>query len=364
MIPFFDYRPYYLKHQADINAAMARVLASGQLILGSEVDQFEQAFAQYTGAHHGIGVNSGTDALVLALRVMGIGPGDEVITVANTAVPTVAAIRAVGATPRFADILESSFVMDPESLSRTISPKTRAVIPVHLFGHPAPMDAIMAMAQEHQLRVIEDCAQAHGARYQGQHVGTFGDIGCFSFYPTKNLGAFGDGGICITNDEMTARELRSQRTYGLDADGHARHEGLNSRLDEIQAAILSVKLTTLDHDIQLRRQLAATYVTALQDSLCTTPEETDGVQHAYHLYVVRCSDRDSMIQKLDQAEIGWGIHYPLPIHLMDAYQSLGYQRGDLPVTEAAANQILSLPIFPELGEANIQQIIQALCAQA
>ncbi len=363
MIPFFDYRPYYLKHQADINAALARVLASGQLILGPEVDQFEQAFTTYTGARHGIGVNSGTDALVLALRIMGIGPGDEVITVANTAVPTVAAIRAVGATPRFTDILESTFVMDPESLSQTISGKTRAVIPVHLFGHPAPMDEIMAIAREHQLRVIEDCAQAHGTRYQGQHVGTLGDIGCFSFYPTKNLGAFGDAGICITNDDRNARELRSQRTYGLDADGHARHEGLNSRLDEIQAAILNVKLTTLDHDIQVRRQLAAIYESALHDSPCITPTQAPDAQHAYHLYVVRCADRDSMIRKLDQAEIGWGIHYPLPIHLMDAYQSLGYERGDLPVTEAAANQILSLPIFPELGEANIQQITQALCPQ-
>ena len=364
MIPFFDYRPYYLKHQADLNAAMARVLASGQLILGPEVDQFEQAFTTYTGARHGIGVNSGTDALVLALRIMGIGPGDEVITVANTAVPTVAAIRAVGATPRFTDILESTFVMDPESLSQTISGKTRAVIPVHLFGHPAPMDEIMAIAREHQLRVIEDCAQAHGTRYQGQHVGTLGDIGCFSFYPTKNLGAFGDAGICITNDARNARELRSQRTYGLDADGHARHEGLNSRLDEIQAAILNVKLTTLDHDIQVRRQLAAIYESALHDSPCITPGQAPDAQHAYHLYVVRCADRDSMIRKLDEAEIGWGIHYPLPIHLMDAYQSLGYERGDLPVTEAAARQILSLPIFPELGEANIQQITQALCPRA
>jgi len=361
MIPFFDYQPYYVEHQVEIDAAIAGVLASGQLILGPQVSRFEEAFASYTGANHGIGVNSGTDALTLALRTLGIGPGDEVITVANTAVPTVAAIRAVGALPKFADILANSFVMDPESLANTVTDRTKAIVPVHLFGHPAPMNEIMAIASQHDLRIVEDCAQAHGAHYQGQHVGTLGDIGCFSFYPTKNLGAFGDAGMCVTNNEQSAAQLRQQRMYGFNGDQHAHCEGLNSRLDEIQAAILSVKLNTLEDNVQQRRQLATLYQAGLRDLCCTLPEESTDVRHAYHLYVIRCPDRDEFTRRLDQAEIGWSIHYRLPIHLMEAYQFLGYQAGDLPVTETAAGEILSLPIFPELGKTRIERIIDILC---
>ena len=256
MIPFFDYRPHYQALRREIDEAVRRVIDSGRLILGPEVDAFEGEFASYVGTAGAVGVNSGTDALILALRALEVGPGDEVLTVANAGVPPVAAIRAVGALPRFVDVSPASLLLDPARLEQARTKRTRCVIPVHLYGRPAAMKQILEFASHHDLAVIEDCAQAHGARIDERHVGTFGSIGCFSFYPTKNLGAFGDGGAIVSNDPALLGRVRALRFYGFDAARSAQHEGVNSRLDELQAAILRVKLTHLEEDLASRRDLA------------------------------------------------------------------------------------------------------------
>ncbi len=360
MLPYFDYRPGYRRIQAEIADAVARVLDSGQLILGEEVRAFETEFAGYVGACRSVGVNSGTDALVLALRVLGIGPGDEVITVANAGVPPVAAIRAVGATPRFVDVGPGTLLIDVGSIEDAITPATRCIVPVHLYGQPVDLDGIMAIARARNLRVIEDCAQAHGATYRGRHVGTFGDIGCFSFYPTKNLGAFGDGGACVTDSPDLADRLCLQRMYGFDGDRYAHCEGLNSRLDELQAAILRVKLAHLNPAITERRQIAARYVEGLADGPIRPLDLVEGTEHAYHLFVVRPGDRPACAERLEQAGIGFGVHYPDPVHLMTAYAFLGHREGDFPVSEQASREILSLPLYEGLETASVDRVLQAL----
>jgi dTDP-4-amino-4,6-dideoxygalactose transaminase len=361
-VPFFDYRPLHRRLEAPIEAAIRRVVASGQLILGPEVRAFEAEFAAWVGARAAVGVASGTDALELALRALGIGAGDEVLTVANAGVPTVAAIRAAGATPRFVDVDPDTLLLDPAGLEAALTPRTRAVLPVHLYGQPAPLEPILAFARRHGLRVVEDCAQAHGARIGPRHVGSFGDAGCFSFYPTKNLGAYGDGGMCVTGDPEIEERLRRLRSYGFDAQRSALCEGRNSRLDELQAAILRAKLVHLDAVLEERRALARRYREALAGGACEPVAEREGVAHAYHLFVVRAAERERAQRALADAGVGSAVHYPEPVHRMPAYAFLGYAAGSLPRTERACARVLSLPLYPGLSDEALARAISALRA--
>jgi len=356
MIPFFDYRPHYRSLRAEIDGAIRRVLESGRLILGPEVEAFEGEFAAFVGSHGAVGVNSGTDALILALRALEIGPGDEVLTVANAGVPPVAAIRAVGAVPRLVDVSPSTLTLDPDLLEQARSERTRCVVPVHLYGRPAPMAPILDFASRHGLGIVEDCAQAHGARIGERHVGTFGNIGCFSFYPTKNLGAFGDGGAVVSGDPALLDRVRMLRMYGFRGDRTAHIEGVNSRLDELQAAVLRVKLAHLDEDLATRRELAGAYRHGLQDTTLLLPASEGDVSHALHLFVVRCRDRVRLMRALESHEIGHGIHYAEPVHRMPAYAFLECPEGQLPVTEAACRKVLSLPLFVGLGLEDVERI--------
>ncbi len=361
VIPFNDLRGQYLAHQQDIDAAVSRVLNSGWYILGKEVAAFEEEFAAFCGVAGCVGVNSGTDALTLALRGLNIGPGDQVITVAHTAVATVAAIALTGATPVLVDIDPATFTMSPQALEQAITPATKAVIPVHLYGHPAEMDAILKIARRHGLAVIEDCAQAHGAAYKGRPVGTLGDLGCFSFYPTKNLGALGDGGAVVGNDPDLLERVRLLREYGWTPTARyvSMIPGMNSRLDEMQAAVLRAKLGFLAEENEARRGLAAAYAELLADSV-TKPVERPGCRHVYHLYVVRVSNRDAVRKRLEELGVGSGIHYPVPIHLQPAYAQGGVIAHDLAETERAALEILSLPMQPYLSIRQVERVAQAL----
>lgn len=360
MIPFFDYRPLYRSLKRETDEAWRRVIDSGQLILGPEVRSFEQEFARYVGARGAVGVNSGTDALILALRAVGVGPGDEVITVTNAGVPPVAAIRAVGATPRFVDVDETTLLLDAGRLDEALTARTRCLLVVHLYGQPAELEPIAGFAERHGLTLIEDCAQAHGTTYDGRHVGTFGRVGCFSFYPTKNLGAYGDGGLCVTDDAEIEERMRMVRMYGFREDRHAHCEGLNSRLDELQAALLRVKLQHLDEAVESRRNIARRYLDGLQGSSCAVPQATSRGNHAYHLFVVRTADRQRLIETLEREQIGYGIHYPEPVHLMEAYAFLDCRAGTLPVSERASETVLSLPIYPGLSTAEVQKVVETL----
>ena len=365
MIPYFDYRPGDRPIEAEIAAAITRVRTSGELVLGSEGDAFEREFSAWVGAVHGVGVASGTDALTLALRALEIGPGDEVITVANAGVPTVAAICAAGATPRFVDVDGDALLLDASILKDAVTERTRCLLPVHLYGRPVPMEPLLDLASRRGLAVVEDCAQAHGARLGGRHVGTFGDVGCFSFYPTKNLGAYGDGGLCVTGDSGLAERLRRLRFYGFGgAARSASIEGGNSRLDEMQAAILRVKLGRLEAAIQERRMIAARYQVGLSDSLLHLPAEEPGTCHAFHLFVVQAERRRALQDALEVAGIGSGVHYPEPVHCMPAYTRLGYGQGDLPVSERACERVLSLPLYPGLEESAVDAVIAAVSAAA
>jgi len=359
VIPLFDLKDQYNAIKVEINEAVARILESGWFILGQEVEAFEEEFAAYCSLSHGIGVGSGTEALHLALLACGVGPGDEVITVPHTAVATVAAIELTGARPVFVDIDPASYTIVPDQLESRITAQTRAVVPVHLYGQAADLDPILEIAQRHGLTVVEDCAQAHGAEYKGRRVGSFGRVACFSFYPTKNLGAYGDGGMVVTDDEALAQKVRLLRQYGWEKRYVSSLRGLNSRLDEIQAAILRVKLRHLDEWNEARRARARLYGELLADSGVTTPTEMDYGRHVYHLYVVRCphrARRDELKSYLAEHGVGTAIHYPVPIHLQEAYLDLGYRRGDFPVTEACADEILSLPMYPELWEDEVREI--------
>jgi dTDP-4-amino-4,6-dideoxygalactose transaminase len=352
---FSDPKAQYLSHRTAIHEAVDRVFDSGWYILGREVEAFEAEFAAYCGADHGVGVGNGTDALAIALEALGIGRGDEVITVSHTAVATAAAIRHVGAEPVFVDIEPVYYMMDPGALEQAISSRTRAVIPVHLYGQCADMSAIMTIARKHDLFVIEDCAQAAGATFEGKRLGIWGDIGCFSFYPTKNLGALGDAGMAITNDPSLAQRMRSLREYGWNENRISEHTGGNSRLDELQAAILRAKLPALDTDNGMRRQHADAYDLALSGGHLTLPARRPGASHVFHLYVIACDNRNDFSTALKQRGINPGIHYPVPIHCQPAYNECRTS-DDLPNTCRAAETILSLPIYPELDSNIIDQV--------
>jgi len=351
LIPQCNPKASYLAHRQEIDAAITRVLESGWYILGKEVAAFETEFADYIGIPHAIGVASGTDAIELALRVCGIGQGDVVATVSHTAVATVSAICRTGATPVFVDIGED-FLMLPSSLSevmRMMHPqKPKVIIVVHLYGQVADMSAILDLANEHGIKVIEDCAQAHGASLQGRQAGSWGDMGCFSFYPTKNLGAFGDGGAVVTRKDESVEKLRSLRQYGWRKRYISDDNGVNSRLDELQAAVLRVKLKYLDTDNQKRREIAAFYRDRMKDSPLDLPVENTDVEHVYHQFVIQTSDRGLLADRLKANGVATSIHYPAAVHQQTAYSNKAYRPLALPITEKIIPKILSLPIFPEM----------------
>jgi dTDP-4-amino-4,6-dideoxygalactose transaminase len=359
MIHCSDPRAQYLAHRDEIRAAMDKVLEGGRYVLGEEVSAFEAEFARYIGVTHGIGVANGTDALHLALRALGVGPGDEVITTAHTAVATVSAIRLAGATPVFADIEKDFYTLDAARVEAAISPKTKAIIAVHLYGQAADLGTLLPLAKRRGLRLIEDCAQCHGARHDGKRLGSLGDIACFSFYPTKNLGAIGDGGMVATSDADLAAKVRLLREYGWSQRYVSATEGWNSRLDELQAAVLRVKLKYLDDDNAARARIAALYSQALAGTPLTLPVARKGNTHVYHLYVIRSAARDALQKWLTEKGVGTLVHYPMPIHLQPAY--LGTRGGDaLPETERAAREVLSLPIYPELQAAQAEAVATAV----
>lgn len=374
-IPFNLTRPQYLELKAEIDAAVGQVLEDSWFILGKQGTAFEEEFATYLGARHAVGVGSGTAAIHLALWALGVGAGDEVITVAHTAVATAAAIEQSGARPVFVDVDPQTLTLDPAGLEAAVTARTRAVVPVHLYGHPAPMGPILEFARTRGLAVLEDCAQAHGARYEGRLCGTMGQIAAFSFYPTKNVGAYGDGGAVVTDDPALAERVREIREYGWTPARRyvSRVRGTNSRLDEIQAAILRVKLRHLEAGNERRRRLADVYGAALAGlEPLTLPLEMAWGRHVYHLYVVRvaaadgpwneagATRRDALQAFLRRREIGTAIHYPEPVHRQPAYLDLGYDAGTLPETERAAREILSLPLYPELPEADARRVAAAV----
>ena len=368
-IPIIDLRAQYLALQSELDAAVHHVLESGWYILGKEVAAFEEEFAAYLAGDNRhssigcVGVNSGTDALHLALRACDIGPGDEVITVSHTAVATVAAIRLTGATPVLIDIDPSTYTMSPDALASALTIRTKAIIPVHLYGHPAAMTDILALARAAAIPVIEDCAQAHGARYRGKSAGTIGDLACFSFYPTKNLGALGDGGAVVGRNSVLLDRVRSLREYGWTASARyvSQTEGQNSRLDEIQAAILRVKLHYLDAWNRARREIAHFYDSHLPTALATPISATD-CYHVYHLYVVRCNNRDDVRQQLQATGISSAIHYPAAVHQQPAYQHGNLICHNLANTEKAVAEILTLPLYPQMTIVQANQVADALHA--
>jgi dTDP-4-amino-4,6-dideoxygalactose transaminase len=356
IVPFLDLRSEYAEQRAEIDGAIARTLDTTQFILGKEVAAFEEEFAAYCGVTHAVGVNSGTSALHLALLAAGIGPGDEVITVPFTFLATVAAIQYAGATPVLTDIDERSFNVDPAGIEARITARTRAILVVHLYGQPADMDPILDLARRHKLVVIEDAAQAHGAEYKGRRVGSIGDLGCFSFYPTKNLGTAGEGGMVTTNHQEHAQSIRMLRDWGQEQKYYPVRKGFNFRLSGIQAAILRVKLRRLEAWTRARQANAANYDRLLPTQALTRPWIHPEVRHVYHLYTIRCTDRDGLQKDLSAAGIQTAVHYPNPIHLLPAYSDLGHAEGDFPVAEAAARSVLSLPVHPFLTSAQVERV--------
>ncbi len=359
MIPCSDPRAQYMAQKDDIDAAIARVLTSGSYVLGPEVAAFEVEFAQYVGVRHAVAVANGTDAITLALRALGIADG-EVITTPLTAVATVAGIVAAGATAIVCDINADTLTLDPSAVERAISPRTRALLPVHLYGGVADLDALTEIARRHGVRLIEDCAQAPGARWRGRACGSFGDIGCFSFYPTKNLGALGDGGMAVTDDEELAARLRRLRQYGWDALRNTRETGINSRLDEVQAAVLRVKLKRLDADNARRRQIASRYDAGLAGLPVTTVRADAQTSPVHHLYVVRLRDRAGALTALEARGVRAGVHYPCLVHHEPGYASRVRAVGSMAVAEDAVETVISLPMFPQLTDAQVDEVIAAL----
>jgi dTDP-4-amino-4,6-dideoxygalactose transaminase len=359
-VPYLDLKAQYQSIKPEIDAAIARVLDSCQFVLGPEVAAFEQEFAAYCGAAECIALNSGTSALHLALLAAGVGLGDEVITVPFTFVASVAAVTYTGARPVLVDIDPRSFNMDPAAIEAAITPRTKAILPVHLYGQPADMAPIMEVAKRHGLVVIEDAAQAHGAKYKGQPVGSIGDIACFSFYPGKNLGAYGEGGAVTTGNAEYANTIRMLRDWGQDRKYHHLLRGFNYRMEGFQGAILRVKLRHLDRWTEARRAVVRQYDELLSDSGVETPAEMPWARHVYHVYTLRADDRDGLQAALQAEGIQTGIHYPVPAHLQPAYAGLGYGRGAFPRSEEAAEQVLSLPLYPELSPQAVIEVAGAV----
>ena len=356
-ITFVDLKRQYNSIRAEISHEIEKVLESGRFILGENVEAFEEEFAKYCGVKYGVGVASGSDAITLSLKALGVRQGDEVITAPNTFVATVDAISRNEGKPLFVDIDPEIYTIDVSKIEKKITRKTKAVIPVHLYGHPADMDPIKEIAEKYGLYTIEDACQAHGAMYKNKKVGSLGNVGCFSFYPSKNLGAYGDGGIVVTDDEEIARRIKKLRNYGQSKKYYHDFVGYNSRLDEIQAAILRVKLKHLDKWNEMRRKNARSYNELLRDtSEVVTPVKREFVKHVYHLYVIRCKKRNKLQKYLASEKISTGIHYPIPVHLLRAYSHLGLKKGSLFFTEKYADEVLSLPMFPEITSNEIEYV--------
>jgi dTDP-4-amino-4,6-dideoxygalactose transaminase len=360
VIPFVDLKAQYASIKTEANEAIQRVLESCEFTLGSEVAKFEEEFAAYSGVRHGVGVNSGTSALHLALLAAGVGPGDEVITVPFTFVATVSAIHYTGARPVLVDIDPRTLNLDPARLEKAITPRTRAIVPVHLHGQTAEMDPIVELARRHGRGVIEDAAQAHGAEYRGRRAGSLGDMACFSFYPGKNLGAYGEGGMVVTDDASWVRTLRMLRDWGAEKRYHHVLKGYNYRLEGIQGAVLRVKLRHLEAWTEARRAAAARYDRLLAGTGIETPCALPHNRHVYHVYAVRTAQRQEWQEALSAQGIQTGIHYPVPVHLQPAFASLGYAAGDFPHAERAAAEVLSLPMFPELRAEQCETVCAAL----
>ena len=360
MIPFVDLKAQHSALKDELSAAIQRVLESCQFTLGPEVAAFETEFANYCQAEHGVAVNSGTSALHLALLAAGVGPGDEVITVPFTFVATVSAIHYTGATPVFIDIDPRSFTMDVTQLEAAITDRTKAIIPVHLYGQPADMDPILSIAKAHGLVVIEDAAQAHGAEYNGRRAGSMGDMGCFSFYPGKNLGACGEGGMVVTKDPELTRTLRMLRDWGAERKYEHVLKGYNYRMEGIQGAVLRVKLRHLETWTEARRAAAARYDRGFAGSGVQTPAAMPYARHVYHVYAIRSKQRNAWLRSLQEQGIGAGMHYPIPVHLLPAFADLGYSAGQFPHSEQAANEVLSLPMFPELTAEQSAKVVEAV----
>ena len=346
-------------YQPEYEEAALRALRSGWYVLGKEVESFEQGFADFTGAKYCVGLNSGLDALILAVRALGIGAGDEVIVPANTYIASVMGITENGATPVFVEP-DEYYNIDVRKIEAAITEKTKAILPVHLYGQSCDMRTIQNLAEKYNLFIIEDCAQSHGACFDGQMTGTFGDVGCFSFYPTKNLGAFGDGGAIITNNAEIADKIRTLRNYGSRVKYHNEVEGVNSRLDEIQAALLSVKLRHIEELTAERQRIAARYLQEIVNPNIVLPEMLAGSDHVYHQFVVRCSRREEFIQYLLDKGIKTMIHYPIPPHLAESYARLGYKKGDFPITEAYADEIVSLPMYNGMTDEEIGYVVETI----
>ena len=356
MIPLIDLKAQYHNIKKEIDLAIARVLESSQFVLGDEVSAFEEEFAAYCGARYGIAVNSGTSALHLSLLAAGIGPGDEVITVPFTFVATAAAIGYTGARPVFVDIHLPSYNIDVSQIEDKITERTKAILPVHLYGQAADMDPILEVARRYNLSVIEDAAQAHGAEYKGHRVGGIGDLGCFSFYPGKNLGAYGEGGMVVTQNPIFAKTLRMLRDWGQERKYHHVLKGYNYRMDGMQGAILRVKLRYLEEWTVARRLHAQQYNKMFTETTIQKPEEMPYNRHVYHLYTIRLPQRDQIQQWLQTQGVQTGIHYPVPVHLQEAYSELGYRAGDFPCSEKLADEVLSLPLYAEITGAQINKI--------
>ena len=359
-VPFVDLKTQYTALEEEVREAIHEVCRNASFVFGDDVSAFEEEFAGFTGARRCVGVASGCDALLWALRALGVGPGDEVITVANTFVATVFAISHTGARPVLVDCRADTYLIDAEQVERAITPRTRAIVAVHLYGQAADMDALGDMAERHGLALMEDAAQAHGATFGGRPCGSLGHIGCFSFYPGKNLGAYGDGGAVTTDDDALADFVEQAGNYGQTQKYHHDMLGWNSRLDTVQAAVLRIKLRRLPAWNEARRRHAAAYRDRLADLPLGLPREAPGNRHVYHLFVVHHHERDAILEYLKAAGIVCGIHYPVPIHRMKAYRDLGYRRGDLPVSERLADEIFSLPMYPEMTGAQVAYVCETL----
>lgn len=359
-IRFGDLSRQYKSIKKEIDSAVADVLDSGWFVLGKNVELFERKFAEYCSCKYAVGVGSGTEALHLSILSCNIENNDEIITVPNTAVPTVSAVSFANAIPVFVDINEQTFTMDPSKIESRITRRTKAIIPVHLFGHPADMDPIIKIAKKYNIKVIEDACQSHGSLYKSIKTGTIGDIGCFSFYPSKNLGCFGDGGMVVTNNKKIYEKIKLLRNYGQKKRYYHSIKGFNSRLDEIQAAVLLVKLRKLDEWNDMRRKIAKSYNDGIANPLIIKPIENKYTRHNYHLYVIRTKNRDRLRKYMKDKGIETLIHYPLPIYLQEAYKFLNIRKGRCPVAEMYSNEIVSLPIYPELKMNEIRYIIDVI----
>jgi aminotransferase EvaB len=362
MIRTFDYRKSLAEIEKEVMDAIHRVLHSNRLILGPETEGFEQEFARYMDIKHCIAVSSGTTALHMALLALDIGTGDEVITVSNTCVPTIAAIRLTGATPVFVDVRDDDLMMDTSGIASKVTDRSRCVLPVHLWGNSVDLDGVLEVAEAHRLEVVEDCAQAHGTTYRERNVGVFGRTGCFSFYPTKNLGSYGDAGAIVTDDDELASRLRRMRMYGYDSNGISREEGMNARIAEIQAAVLRVKLRVFPAWLARRLKVAEVYNRTINNPFIIKPLSFAECSPSYHQYVIRCKHRDELIQFLGINEIGNGIHYQTPVHLMPAYEFLGGRSLDLPNTVKASSEILSLPVHEGISPEEARLVAETINA--